>query len=1305
MSTDEDLFLFNLAPTPNDFDAFLTDDHEPEAAPNINPSDLIKKEPANTPNFPQNHRGSSSSSSDESQHHRTNSEVSLGSTTAGWTSGINGFSMPFNDSVMGGVDNDFDAKMASDFDFETAGSTPSGFDPQMSFAPALTPAAQSLKRTANMARFNHAKNSSPKMANAQSGFYIANSREASPLNAMLSGPSGHSPWNKHSPSAGLEETFNTITMEGDSPGNPTFSPNMPFNGNFTFEADSSATPSSFGMADITSPPSSVPSAPDGAPRLTVHPTSLKSRVETQIPIILTMSSLPPGAKKLKLPTHTVSKPKFLIKGEHERSAETLELHTSLVCTSAMQDKVKLQRALARARGEDLAPYGKPSPASSTTSSSSRDDEDKPLNGGEVKICTGCIQRERKRASRKKQKKPEEEEAFQRDEEKRVVVFNTGQIKEWAEPQRDSPEGSAKTPSRASSAPPGAMQVELPMRIACYCRHQNEKLGFQVIFTIKDHADRVVAQSLTNPIMITDDHKTHNAPTTAQPVAAPMPNAPSLPGAGVFQTSAHERKPSATPKMFKQSFSTNDLNGLQNNFNPNFPMATSSNPFAISSGTSATLTPRNLSRPASPNASAGPSTKRRKQSGSGKLPSGLTMTRLDTMSSQPGTSTMPNTAASSPYATNMSSYMPPPAGPYVGAVRPPGSGTSPPTPNGTDPTFAAINRSFSLENMPRQAMISAPPSRQPSRPGSPVSGRNSFGAADQTLAQGVSNQLMNNTSRRAPPLIHKLVPAEGSVTGGTEVTLLGNGFYQGLEVMFGDTEATTTTFWGEKCLNCIAPPALQPGTVAVVFKHEHRNYMQQAAQTKPILFTYTDDRELEMFRLALRTIGKQMSHPTDDPYSAAQQLLQGSHQSMWGAAGGGYMGHQRGNAFGGPPMDTLELENTMVQLLEYIDLRAPSALTRLDLRRPTGLTLLHLASSMGLTRFAAGLLARGANPHLVDNNGHTAMHHAAMNGHTHIIHRLRLSGASHKVRSVKNFTPADMATSLLAYQAVTVPSSHYRSRSVGGTPLKLQSRRASSASLHSFWEQESSFIDTDSDESVDDVETTRDLVRTGTRSRPLSRRGSAQHPMAGLQPLTAPPAAEANDTFMAAWRDQLQHSIHKYNEATQTLQSMMPSFPALNGHLQALQQEYQGNSMVRRVSQLFPQRPNTSRSNPRRNEGWWETLTGNRSPSPNQQPPAYESLFPKDGPSPEDISLKKLSQEQAAADTIADRHFESQPSSSRPRQSDQESDIGDILVRRDIKRIEFSKDRKLFFIWVSILVLLVMLSLTTSRYQYLPLCLA
>ncbi|KPI35672.1 Ankyrin and IPT/TIG repeat-containing protein C26H5.05 [Cyphellophora attinorum] len=925
---DDDFYLFDgsLAATPNDFDTFLNDaEQEVDTQAVIKPSDLIKKETNNDSPFntQQNHRGSSSSSSDESvQHRRNDSAVSAASSAFAhnWDTGINGYTMPanqmFNDSPMGGVDGEFEAsnrQMATDFDFDTAASTPSGLDAQMSYSP--TP--QALKRNVNVTRFGKGQQPSPRMTSQRPGFYIANSREASPLNAMLPGPQGQSPWSKHSPSAGLEETFNTINMNGDSPNNPTFSPNMQFNGGFSFEPDSSATPSSLG---ISSPPSTVPSANDGRPQLIIQPTSLKSRVETQIPITLTLSPMPPGAKRLMLPRNTVSKPKFLIKGEHEPSVETLELHTSLVCTSAMQDNVKMQRALARARGEDLAAYSRPSPDSSASSTSSKDDEDKPLNGGEVRICSGCIQRERKRAGRKKQKKPEEEEAFARDEEKRVVVFNTSQIKDWVEVPREPPEDTASAAPRGHSAPPGSMQVELPMRIACYCRHQNEKLGFQVIFTIKDYRGRVISQGLTNPIMITDDHKTHTAPAVP-PTSIPLPNAPAVPGAGVFQTTGETPAPAPkVPKMFKQSFSTTDLNGLQNNFNPNFPMGTSSNPFAISNTTSGTITPRNaLSRPASPSGPQGPTAKKRKQSGSGKLPTGLTMTRLDTAPAQPPQQPLSMSAANSPYAQNISAYMPPPqsAFPAPAPMRPLGTGTSPPTPNGID----YINRSFSLENLPRQVMISAPPSRQPSRPGSPGSGRNSFSGPEQTLS-GVNNQLMNQT-RRAPPLIHKLVPAEGSVTGGTEVTLLGNGFYQGLEVMFGDTEATTTTFWGEKCLNCIAPPALQPGTVSVVFKHEHRNYVQQSPQARPMLFTYTDDRELEMFRLALRTIGKQMSHPTDDPYSAAQQLLQGSQQSMWGAPSG-YMGQQRGG--GGAPMDTLELENTMVQLLDFMDLRAPTALT-------------------------------------------------------------------------------------------------------------------------------------------------------------------------------------------------------------------------------------------------------------------------------------------------------------------------------------------------------------------------------------------
>ncbi|KIV92604.1 hypothetical protein PV10_03878 [Exophiala mesophila] len=1356
---DEDMYLFQagLDQTPSfagqDFDNFLTspvpdNDLVPSNPAFLNPNDLsIKHENDDTKSFPSGSSfprsprgsasGSSSSSSDsptywQARSSRPRTEASTASpptynnSQPNWSSGINGFSISanehmFEDASMAGMDQDYEAsnqQMASDFDFETAASTPSGFDALGGINPKVANMSQPFQRQANHAAFGKQPSNARFPATGQPQFFFANSREVSPLNAMLPSTQGQSPWSKQSPASGLEETFNHITMNGDSPGNATFSPNVQFpNPGFTFDPDSSATPSTF-TKEISSPPSTVNST-EGAFSLTVHPTSLKSRVETQIPIKLTLHPLPSGVKKLRLPRHTVSKPKFLAKPEAERSPEIYELHTSLVCTSAMQDPVKMQRAWARARGEDMSSYARPSPSSSSDSQNSRDDEDKPLEGGEVRICTGCIQRERKRASRKKQKKPEEEEMFQKDEERRVVVFNTNEIKEWVEVPRDPQSTSAAE----SSPAPGSMQVELPMRIACYCRHQNEKMGFQVIFTIKDCRDKTIAQAMTNPIMITDDHKTHNAPTAlANPSPALPSQGPQLPGAGVFSTAGSEQPVmnSGNPKLSKQSFSTTDLHGLQYNFNPNFPMAPSSNPFAIPSAvsnqTSATLTPRNLSRPASPNGPSGPTSKRRKQSGSGKLPSGLTMTRLDTSQAPSGPATMPNTAATSPYAPNMTAYIGPQDRAFaMPPSRPAPYGTSPPTPNGLDTFPSNINRSFSLENLPRQALISAPPSRQPSRPGSPGSARNSFGASDAPVGQALATSVLGQPSRRPPPLIHKLVPAEGSITGGTEVTILGNGFYQGLEVMFGDTEATTTTYWGEKCLNCIAPPALQAGVVPVTFKQDRTNHnLQQQNHSRLSLFTYVDNRELEMYRLALSIYGKQMPRPTDSAWDAANQIVQQNQShSMWTSHGGYGMGggHQRNAGLTQlGPIDTLELESSMVQLLERMDETKRSVTPRFDLRRSTGLTLLHLAASLGLTRFVAGLLVRGADPNMVDNNGHTAMHHAAMNGHTHVIHRLRLAGGSHKARSIRHFTPADLATSLLAYQAATNTADHYRSRSLGGTPMRLHSR--SSSSLRSFWENSSNVqtsTDIDSSEESDDAEdedtvpltlstskfetpmsrSQLNLHRVG-RSGPSSRRNSSHHPTDVNKPFqqeTRDPATPplAPTAFMLAWRDQLLAQLHQFNESAQ---SVMPNLNNLNVPLAALQ-DYQANPMVRRVSALWPQRPNSRQQNNAR-EGWWETLTGSSSPPPSS-PPAYRDLYPDEKANQGAWNVKQRSEVQAAADAAADLHFDNERhiagSSSHVKAAS--------ALDNPIERIELSRDRKLFFFWIPLLAILLALMIRGS----------
>lgn len=177
-------------------------------------------------------------------------------------------------------------------------------------------------------------------------------------------------------------------------------------------------------------------------QLKVLPTPVKSRVETQVTIKIQLTPPPPGITKLHLPTHTISKPK--LQARPSRSPDMLELYVSLYCTSAMQQPHLKARALERAAShphEFLADLD--------------DEENLPQNGGEVRICAGCITRERKRTARKKNWKPDDEMIWVQHEDHRVIVFNTAEVKDWQIITDES-----GRPGQTS------MLVEAPMRIAC-----------------------------------------------------------------------------------------------------------------------------------------------------------------------------------------------------------------------------------------------------------------------------------------------------------------------------------------------------------------------------------------------------------------------------------------------------------------------------------------------------------------------------------------------------------------------------------------------------------------------------------------------------------------------------------------------------------------------------------------------------------------------------------------------------------------------------------------------------------------------
>ena len=233
-----------------------------------------------------------------------------------------------------------------------------------------------------------------------------------------------------------------------------------------------------------SPPELPNLGPAERPTLYVHNLPPKSRVETQIPVKMTLYPVPPGVSKLHIQSYTVAKPKLVAQPKHTKSSDMLELHAMLVRSSAMEDPRKLERAFAFAAGPRLKTSKEDFRTSSGDSVLLDEDLRKPVNGGPVEICGGCIERERKRNSRKKTRNTDEELLWLKDEAKRSIMFNIPEVLPLKQPSlpKDKKGNMIRGLIGCSEAlfPENAKEVDFPMRIACYCRHHEEKSGFRYV---------------------------------------------------------------------------------------------------------------------------------------------------------------------------------------------------------------------------------------------------------------------------------------------------------------------------------------------------------------------------------------------------------------------------------------------------------------------------------------------------------------------------------------------------------------------------------------------------------------------------------------------------------------------------------------------------------------------------------------------------------------------------------------------------------------------------------------------------------
>lgn len=769
--------------------------------------------------------------------------------------------------------------------------------------------------------------------------------------------------------------------------------------------------------------------------------------------------------------------------------------------------------------------------------------------------------------------------------------------------------------------------------------------FRVIFTLKNHQGRLIAQSITNSITITDDHKTSTTPLTTTPQSRSYPENIQPPGAGVFSQESPNYYLEGSMRQ-AQSFSNlqsaQHLQSYQNQ--PNLQPLPYATPHILSQNASSITNPHSLSRQVSPSAPSGPYQKKRKPSGSGNVSNELTMTKLhsrDNINSPASYSMSSIGLASTTALANPGIYGA--SNNFIGQhqIEPATSmparyNTNPPTPIRSETSWPTPStRSQSMENISLGlGMPKTPPDLMN------VSLEKSFDLPQNHMdcsTHSIREDLLGNTSqgvlpglqnssqpiqenRPSHPIITTIAPGEGPVAGGIEVVFLGTGFYQGLEFIFGDTLAITKSYLGEYCMTCILPPTTQAANVLVQCNH---NY-QGAVSWPPIqqqYFNYVDDNELQLYKLALATLHNKITGRREDPRKIARDTINGQHP------GGSSQDdkeqsrdqHRQVSRSITALTTSADFEASLLGCLDVMDLDDSPNQPRFNSRGPNGQSMLHFSASLGYYHFAAALLGRGANPDLRDHNGMSPMHIASLNNHPKLIRKLRSAGGDPTLRSLRGLTPADMASTSEVRDVFDVIDGYSWPRGFGATQTSRRSRASSTSSSQPFWRARSmsGSIEGESDSSdnlvlaISDQEendpSLHSHVATPAQSWARSRRNSAVAESSYLEH-SLPVDRAGSDRFLAAatawsvWRNQLIAQVQILHQSVhKTLPALpIPTLPPIPNL-----PDYQAYPVVRRISSLVPQRYPRALSPDLKESDyhWWELLRGTTAP------PAYEELYP------------------------------------------------------------------------------------------------
>ena len=411
----------------------------------------------------------------------------------------------------------------------------------------------------------------------------------------------------------------------------------------------------------------------------------------------------------------------------------------------------------------------------------------------------------------------------------------------------------------------------------------------------------------------------------------------------------------------------------------------------------------------------------------------------------------------------------------------------------------------------------------------------------------------------------MVPTEGPTSGGIEVTILGQGFTQGIIAQFGEVTAIPTECYSSTTLVCLLPPSPTPGPVFVTLKDTFGRPVTDALRIEQQqLFTYVNATDRALMELALQIMGFKWLGKLEDARNVAAMII-GNHGTT--NVGAGDVGGSGG------------LENTLLRCLDIIDLDTSPHPARLAQRSKTGHTMLHFAAMAGMRRLVAGLLVRGVNPAITDLAGFTPLHYAAWLGRGKVVQRL-LSGDNAGLLAMKTLegkTPEELAVESGRVEIVQLlsapsigPGTLSRASSLASLAESLSRASLSEYFAGSEWDESGSSSDNNLDDQDDEElwlgslrnETSEASTPTTTSVVPAVARPRPRR-FFQLRPQLPDPQALNPALYVAALNDLLQ----PYLQALRLTNTHSDS-----KHSSSLQDEKKYDLPPPAYSELYPVQP-------------------------------------------------------------------------------------------------------------------------------------